>query len=124
MTEVFDPTLGTSEPGRYWTTTNLGEAVPGVMSPMGPELWGEHAERGWLYSMIAFGVLPASTQPDPDPNKWGCSIFYGRIALNVDAVRGIVATLPGVSGDDFERDLAGSVRPDAPPVKGNPKRLP
>lgn len=124
MTEIFDPTLGTSEPGRYWTTTNLGEAVPDVMSPMCSELWGEHAERGWLYSMIAFGVLPASTQPSSDPNKWGCSVFYGRIALNVDAVREIVATLPGVSGDDFERDLAGSVRPDAPPVKGNPKRLP
>jgi pyruvate,water dikinase len=124
MREVFDPTLGTSEPGRYWTTTNLGEAVPDVMTPMCMSLWGEHAERGWLYSMIAFGVLPANTQPSPDPNTWGCSVFYGRIALNVDAVRGIVATLPGVSGDDFERDLAGSVRPDAPPVKGNPKRLP
>jgi pyruvate,water dikinase len=124
MPEVSDPTLGTSEPGRYWTTTNLGEAAPDVLSPMDMSVWGETAERGWLYSMKAFGVLPLSTQASKNTNDWGLSIFYGRIALNVDAVRGTVVTLPGVSGDDFERDLCGSVRPDAPPVKGKKSRIP
>ncbi len=124
MAQISDPTLGTSEPGRYWTTTNLGEAVPDVMSPMDVSIWGETAERGWLYSMKVFGVLPPSTSASKDTNDWGLSIFYGRIALNVDAVRGTVVTLPGVSGDDFERDLCGSVRPDAPPVKGKKSRIP
>lgn len=121
---VSDPTLGSSEPGRYWTTTNLGEAAPDVLSPLDMSIWGETAERGWLHSMKIFGVLPPSAQASPDTNDWGLSIFYGRPALNVDAVRGIVVTLPGVSGDDFERDLCGSVRPDAPPVKGKRSRLP
>ncbi|MGQ0464201.1 MAG: PEP-utilizing enzyme [Sporichthyaceae bacterium] len=124
MTTVSDPTLGTSEPGRYWTTTNLGEAAPDVLSPMCMEIWGESAERGWLYSMTAFGVLPARVQPSKDTNDWGCAVFYGRPALNVDAIRATLASLPGVSGDDFERDLCGSVRPDAPAVKGDPKRIP
>ncbi len=122
---VSDPTLGTSSPGRYWTTTNLGEAVPDVMSPMCFSIWGEPAERGWLYAMHAFGVLHASgVKASADVNDWGLSIFYGRMALNVDAIRAILATLPGVKPDDFERDLCGSVRPDAPAVKGNAARIP
>ncbi|MGQ0625698.1 MAG: PEP-utilizing enzyme [Sporichthyaceae bacterium] len=122
--EIPDITLGSSGPGRFWTTTNVGEAAPDVLSPMCTSLWGATAERGWLYSMQAFGVLPTSASPSPSTDDWGCSIFYGRLALNVDALRSVVATLPGVSGDDFERDLCGSVRPDAPPVKGKARRLP
>jgi pyruvate,water dikinase len=121
---VSDPTLGTSQPGRYWTTTNLGEAAPDVLSPMCTEIWGRSAEIGWLFSMQVFGVLPTSAKPSADTNDWGCSVFYGRPAINVDVVRATVASLPGVSGDDFERDLCGSVRSDAPPVKGDPKRIP
>jgi pyruvate,water dikinase len=121
---VSDPTLGTSQPGRYWTTTNLGEAAPDVLSPMCMEIWGRSAEIGWLFSMQVFGVLPTSAKPSADTNDWGCSVFYGRPAINVDVVRATVASLPGVSGDDFERDLCGSVRSDAPPVKGDPRRIP
>jgi len=121
---VSDPTLGSSQPGRYWTTTNLGEAAPDVLSPMCSEIWGESAEIGWLFSMQVFGVLPTSTKPSNDTNDWGCAVFYGRPAINVDVVRATVASLPGVSGDDFERDLCGSVRADAPKVKGDPRRIP
>ncbi|NMH98259.1 PEP-utilizing enzyme [Pseudonocardia acidicola] len=124
-TLVTDPIRGTSEPGRYWTTTNLGEAVPDVMTPMCWSVWGESAELGWLYSMYAFGVLPSSkVVVSPDTNDHGLAVFYGRQALNVDAIRKIMADLPGVNPDDFERDLMGSVRADAPQYKGSLKRLP
>ncbi len=124
MTEVSDPTRGTSQPGRYWTTTNLGEAAPDVLSPMCLSVWGRPAEIGWLYSMQAFGVIPASATPSPDVNHWGSAVFYGRPAINVDVVRETVVNLPGVKPDDFERDLCGSVRDDAPTVKGSVARLP
>ena len=32
--DLHDPTNGTSEPTRYWSTTNIGEAMPDVLSPM------------------------------------------------------------------------------------------
>jgi len=121
---VSDPTLGTSQPGRYWTTTNIGEAAPDVLSPMCLSLWGAPAERGWLHSMKAFGVLPRSVRESGDVNDWGVSVFHGRLALNVDAIRATIANLPGVKPDDFERDLCGSVREDAPPVRGNRWRIP
>lgn len=122
---VSDPIRGTSEPGRYWTTTNLGEAVPDIMTPMCWSVWGRQAELGWLYSMYAFGVLPKSKLVvSPDSNDHGLAVFYGRQALNVDAIKKIMADLPGMNPDDFERDLMGSVRTDAPTFKGSNKRLP
>lgn len=124
-TTVIDPIRGKTEPDRYWTSTNLGEAVPEVMSPMCWSVWGEGAELGWLYSMYAFGVIPKKrVVVSPDNNDHGLSVFYGRQALNVDAIKRILADLPGLKPDDFERDLMGSVRPDAPQFKGSLKRIP
>lgn len=60
----------------------------------------------------------------PDVNERGLSCFYGRQALNVDAIKQIMAGLPGVNADDFERDLMGSVRPDAPKFRGSAARIP
>lgn len=124
-TVVTDPIRGTSEPDRYWTTTNLAEACPDVMSPMCWSVWGEPAEFAWLYSMYAFGVIPRKkVMVSPDANDRGLSCFYGRQALNVDAIRKTLADLPGVDGDDFERDLMGSVREDAPQYEGSLRRVP
>lgn len=122
---VTDPIRGSSEPDRFWTTTNLGEACPDVMSPMCWSVWEEPAELGWLHSMYALGVIPKSgLRVSPDVNDRGLSCFYGRQALNVDAIKQIMAGLPGVAPDDFERDLMGSVRPGAPQYKGSLKRVP
>lgn len=124
-TTVSNPIEGTTEPDRYWTSTNLGEACPDVMSPMCWSVWEEPAELGWLYSMSAFGVIPTKkVYVSPDVNERGLACFYGRQALNVDAIKKIMAGLPGVDADDFERDLMGSVRPDAPKFPGTYGRLP
>ena len=124
-TTVTDPIRGMSEPDRFWTTTNLGEACPDVMSPMCWSIWEESAELGWLASMAAFGVIPKSrVTVSPDVNRRGLSCFFGRQALNVDAIKQIMAGLPGVDPDDFERDLMGSVRPGATKNKGSSSRVP
>jgi pyruvate,water dikinase len=124
-TTVTDPIRGSSEPDRFWTTTNLGEACPDVMTPMCWSVWEESAELGWLYSMYALGVIPKRrVRVSPDVNDRGLSCFYGRQALNVDAIKQIMAGLPGVDADDFERDLMGSVRPNAPKFQGSAARVP
>ncbi|WP_148222449.1 PEP-utilizing enzyme [Rhodococcus opacus] len=124
-TNVTDPIRGTSEPDRYWTSTNLGEACPEVMSPMCWSVWEQSAELGWLYSMYAFGVLPKrKVVVSPDVNDRGLSCFFGRQALNVDAIKEIMSALPGIDADDFERDLMGSVRPDAPRFEATYARVP
>ncbi|MFE5700686.1 PEP-utilizing enzyme [Rhodococcus koreensis] len=95
------------------------------MSPMCWSIWGESAEWSWLYSMYAFGVIPKKALVvSPDMNDRGLSCFYGRQAFNVDAIKETMSSLPGVSPDDFERDLMGSVRPDAKKVESSNRRLP
>lgn len=122
---VTDPIRGTSEPGRYWSSTNLGEAVPDVMTPMCWSVWRDPAELGWLYSMYALGVISKDgVRVSPDTNDHGLAVFYGRQALNLDAIRKTLSNLPGVDADDFERDLAGTVRENAPQFPSNPRRVP
>jgi phosphohistidine swiveling domain-containing protein len=123
--ELTDPTQGTSEPGRMWTLTNVGEATPDILSPLCWSLWGrgvELASRGGIYD---FGVLRRSALEVPDdPNQWATACFYGRQAMNIDRARELAGLLPGMTGDDFERDLLGSVRADATPTRSDPIRLP
>ncbi|EUA58635.1 PEP-utilizing enzyme, mobile domain protein [Mycobacterium intracellulare 1956] len=40
--------------------------------------------------------------------------------MNVDRARELAGLLPGMTGDDFERDLLGAVRPDAAPTRSDP----
>jgi phosphohistidine swiveling domain-containing protein len=122
---LSDPIRGSSEPGRLWTLTNVGEATPDILSPLCWSLWGtgvEFASRGGLYD---FGVLGRSALRVPDdPNRWSTACFFGRQAMNVDRARELAGLLPGMTGDDFERDLLGAVRPDAAPTRSDPRRLP
>jgi pyruvate,water dikinase len=112
---VTDPTSGTCAPDRYWTTANIGEATPDVVSALCWSFWGPQAEAAARRAYHAFGILsrhelavPAST--DDLLTGW----FFGRPALNVDVLRPLFGSLPGVSADDFERDLCGEVRPGLP----------
>jgi pyruvate,water dikinase len=125
VANLTDPIRGSSEPDRMWTLTNVGEATPDILSPLCWSLWGagvEYASRAGIYD---FGVLPRSALIVPDdPNQWATACFYGRQAMNVDRARELAGLLPGMTGDDFERDLLGSVRADATPTKSDPTRLP
>jgi pyruvate,water dikinase len=125
LAELTDPTLGTSEPDRLWTLTNVGEATPDILSPLCWSLWGRGVELASRAGIYDFGVLPRSALVVPeDPNQWATACFFGRQAMNIDRARELAGLLPGMTGDDFERDLLGSVRADATPTRSDPTRLP
>ncbi|BBX18168.1 peptidase [Mycolicibacterium duvalii] len=122
---LTDPIRGRSEPERMWTLTNVGEATPDILSPLCWSLWGGGVELASRAGIYDFGVLPRSELAVPDdPNQWATACFYGRQAMNVDRARELAGLLPGTTGDDFERDLLGSVRADAAPTKSDPTRIP
>src|SRR5581483_854518 len=123
--ELTDPTLGSSEPDRFWTLANASEACPLVMSPLCWTLWLRAFELGTRGSLHDFGILPRSEVYLPDdPNEFAAACFHGRLAMNVDKLRTVLGTVPGSSADDFERDLIGRARPDAPVVPDSLRRLP
>jgi pyruvate,water dikinase len=114
-TTISDPTHAESEPSRYWTSANIGEATPDVLSPMCWSFWGPMGEAAARRAYHGFGILGRSELAVPsDVNQLMTGYFYGRPALNVDLLRPLFGSLPGVSADDFERDLCGKVRPGQP----------
>ena len=122
--ELTDPTSRSSEPTRYWSSANIGEATPEVLSPMCWSFWGPRVEAGARRSYYDFGILDRHqlTPPD-DPNQLLTSHFYGRPAMNLDRLRSLFDSIPGMTADDFERDICGEVRPNLPP-EGKSNRLP
>src|SRR5579884_1076198 len=115
--DLHDPTNGTSQPTRYWTTANIGEAMPDVLSPMCWSFWGPNMEAGARLAYYDFGLLPKADLDVPaDPNELLVSYFYGRPAMNLDRLRSLFDPIPGMTADDFERDVCGTVRAGLPPV--------
>ena len=123
--ELHDPVRGYSDPDRLWTTTNVAEATPDILTPLCWSVFGDGMERAWLDSMGAFGVLGASEREiSDDPNKRAAAAVLGRQAVNIAVLRRVVARLPGVHPDDVERDIFGSVRAGIPEEPGAPRRIP
>lgn len=106
-----DALTDASPPGTLWTRVNSGEAVPGVMTPVTWAYYGRALELGGRQGFADLGVIPRSVVPYPaDPGERLLGIFHGRLTVNVDVARRFFAGLPGVSGDDVERDMFGSAR--------------
>lgn len=122
---LYDPVRGASERDRFWTRTNTAEATPGVLTALEWDVFGDGLEQGFIRSMVDFGVLAENERVvSADPNERMTAVFYGRQAVNVDLLREVLARLPGLSPDDMERDLLGSVRPGLKPEPSAPRRWP
>ena len=103
-----------SGPDTAWTTTNAAEALPGVMTPLGFTAWFGPLERGIRAAFHTLGVLTADEVDVPaNIDERTSAIFFGRYAGNLETLRRLSDLTPGTSGDDFERQIFGSVRPDA-----------
>ncbi|QTJ70736.1 phosphoenolpyruvate-utilizing protein (plasmid) [Rhodococcus sp. ZPP] len=114
MTEHSDPVRGYSQPDRCWTFTNVSEATPDILSPLCWSVWDRPLQETLLASLAALGVLSRSdVVVSSDQNFNGTGVIYGRQAFNVDVMREVMSKVPGMNIDDFERDLLGTVRPNA-----------
>lgn len=125
MVELFDPVRGSSDPDRYWTFTNSAEATPDILSPLCWSVWADPLQEAFLAGMAALGVLSKKdVVVSPNFNERSTAAIYGRQAFNLDALRPVMSRIPGVNVDDFERDVMGTVRPNAPEYPGAPLRIP
>jgi pyruvate,water dikinase len=70
-----------SAPGASWSTINLSEAVPGVITPLGWSVWGPAGETSARAPFVAMGALPRAEGGVPDdPEERVINIFYGHVA--------------------------------------------
>ncbi len=113
-----------SPPDATWSSVNLAEAVPGVMTPLTASVWVPASELGLREPFVGMGALPARRGAIPrDPAERITGAFYGRMAVRVDFLCEMGDLIPGHSGEALARDFFGFVPPDFHSRSSN-RRLP
>jgi pyruvate,water dikinase len=88
-------------------------------------VWERQIELAYRTAMADFGILRREEVVFPnDPSRQCVSVFYGRLAANVDATRELMGRIPGVSANQFERDMFGEVRQGIPEPPSPLHRVP
>lgn len=99
-----------SPDGASWSSINLAEAVPGVMTPLTASVWVPASELGLRAPFHAMGALETSRSSVPEnPAQRITNAFYGRMAVRVDFLCEIGDLIPGQSGAALARDFFGFV---------------
>lgn len=99
-----------SVPTATWSSINLAEAVPGVMTPLCASVWVPASELGLRQPFRAMGALPARLEAIPtNPADRITNAFYGRMAVRVDFLCHMGDLIPGHSGESLSRDFFGFV---------------
>jgi len=112
-TEEWDNLHGPSRPEVHWSTDNVGEAVPGVMSPLGASVWDVIAERTTRGSFVAIGAFPRREGRVPARlEDRVVRAFCGRMTLQVEIMTRLGDRLPGTSGQEVAASLLGTVPDD------------
>ncbi|WP_205698869.1 PEP-utilizing enzyme [Conexibacter sp. SYSU D00693] len=107
-----DPLMPSERAVHHWTTTNLGEAVPGVMTPLCWSLWGPTGERAARRAAHEIGVLRRDElAPPADPADWVLRPFHGRLTMQLEFMALVGDRLPGTTGAEAIRSMFGAVPP-------------
>ena len=105
-----DPRHSRSSPKAIWSTANVAEAMPGVLTPLGWTLWGRAAERAVRRTFFGFGVLgPDETDVPPQEEDRVFGIFFGRVAARTDFMCLMGDRLPGTSGTEVAEHIFASL---------------
>jgi phosphohistidine swiveling domain-containing protein len=106
--DVWDPLHTSNRPNDHWTTTNLGEAVPGVVTPLALGHWGLRGHNVHTSSAYAVGVVSrAERDAIPPPEQRTTRCFYGRIATRLEATAMFGDRIPGLTGEEVLASLFG-----------------
>jgi pyruvate,water dikinase len=108
VAQDWDPLHHASPPGAHWTTVNLGETAPGVLTPLAWTLWGTAGESAIRRAGHNLGVLDDNELrlPDTEADRL-VKAFYGRAAMQVEFLATLGDRMPGTSGADAVRSILG-----------------
>jgi pyruvate,water dikinase len=107
-----DPLMPSWRATHHWTTTNLGEAAPGVLTPLCLALWGAPAERAARKAVHTIGALSdAELAPPEDPADWILRPFHGRLAMQLEFMAMLGDRFPGTTGAEAISGMFGEAPP-------------
>lgn len=102
----------------YWSTSNVGEAFPGVMLPLGWDLLNRGVEGGIREAYFRLGLLPRKELSIPDDSRDRIlSSFYGRGALNINFFAQMGSAWPGIDQTAFVEGFLGKCPKDLQQAK-------
>jgi phosphohistidine swiveling domain-containing protein len=115
-----DPLHTISPPGWHWTRGNIGEALPGVLTPLTWSLWEIAAERATRQAFHALGAATGIEAAVPiRPEERFIRAFAGRGACALEFLCAMGDRIPGTSGAAIAEQVFG----EAPPALiGAPSR--
>jgi pyruvate,water dikinase len=99
-----------SAKGCFWSTANVGEALPGVVTPFGWSVWGPAIDLGMKDAFKQTGALePERVVFNADADSRAVTVFHGRGALSVNFLCEMGNRLPGTSSDAIAKQLLGEM---------------
>lgn len=112
-TEAWDPIHTYTAPNLYWTRGNVGEAIPGVQTPLSWTVWARASDLCLREGSFATGAITQAERAIPQqPEDRAVRIFYGRAAMQVDFVAKLGDRMPGTSGPEAVTSIFGHVPPE------------
>jgi pyruvate,water dikinase len=111
--DVGDPLDRASDADLHWSRANVGEAFPGVQTPLSWTTVAPAIEYGARETAYAIGAFSAAERVVPaDCADRIVRIFRGRVAVKVEHVTLMGDRLPGTSGQEVARSIFGHVPDD------------
>lgn len=120
--ESWDPLHQDSPADAFWTTTNVGEAMPGVLTPLSADIWRGKPGRGLLEAAHAVGAL-RGTEVTEQAAQDLIGYFYGRGAVRAEIFALLGDRMPGTSGREVVVGILGRV-PDGMTFHPTRRRYP
>jgi pyruvate,water dikinase len=108
----WDPLHSTGAPDLHWSTDNIGEGVPGVLSPLGYTWWPEAIEASARAAGYRMGVLSRRERRRSSDDRLVVRPFYGRAAMQAEFFALMGDRTPGASGEDTVRGILGRLPDD------------
>jgi phosphohistidine swiveling domain-containing protein len=110
----------------WWTTGNVAEAVPGVLTPLTYTFWATPFERTVRGSYAEMGVLSRADgrAVTDDPDDIALGIVFGRAVLNVRLILSVGAGLPGTNAAQVGANVLGDTAAETTAITALPPDTP
>jgi len=110
-----NPLDSVSGPSTQWTRNNVGEAFPGVVTPLHYDFVVRAGELGIRGAYAERGALTEAEAAESDvADERVMAVFKGRLAVNVDTMCAFGDRVSDTAAAEIEFGLLGSVREDVP----------
>ena len=112
LNDAWDPLHSTGAPDLHWSTDNIGEAMPGVLTPLGFSWWPEAIEASARSAGYRIGALSRGERARPADERMLVRPFFGRAGIQAEFYAVIGDRMPRTSGLDTVRGILGQVPKD------------